>query len=136
MAPCYVLDKLMHNGAWMWTIQQKSQFYIPYTRHYNPLLIWNRSWIQTIHKDRIFWKNLLEKRFWLSKSGYKIYKPRVMMARVQYIINIIVKALAGSQGIVNFVNNEGLGFLKLANIVLILINPSPCYVKRGYFQAS
>ena len=24
---------------------------------------------------------------------------------------------------------EGIGFLKLANIVLILINPSPCYVK-------
>ena len=41
-----------------------------------------------------------------------------------------------SQGIVNFVNNEGLGFLKLANIVLISINPSPCYVKRCYFQAS
>ena len=25
--------------------------------------------------------------------------------------------------------NEGLGFLKLADIVLILISPSPCYVK-------
>ena len=37
-------------------------------------------------------------------------------------------------GIVNFcksfIHNEGLGFLKLANVVLILINPSPCYVKN------
>ena len=34
--------------------------------------------------------------------------------------------------IVNFISClyiEGLGFLELADIVLILINPSPCYVK-------
>ena len=37
------------------------------------------------------------------------------------------------EDIVDFVSclyarNEGLGFLKLADIVLIIINPSPCYV--------
>ena len=47
----------------------------------------------------------------------------------------MVKAPTGSQDIANFVSclyktiNKGLGFLKLADIVLILINPSPCYVK-------
>ena len=39
--------------------------------HYNPLLIRNRSWILTIHKDRIFWKNLLEKTFLTSKKWVK-----------------------------------------------------------------
>ena len=29
-----------------------SILYIPYTRHYNPLLIRNRSWILTIHKAK------------------------------------------------------------------------------------
>ena len=47
---------------------------------------------------------------------------------------VMVKALAGSQDIVNFVSclyitRAYVGFLKLADIVLILINPSPCYVK-------
>ena len=37
--------------------------YIPYTRHYNPLLIRNPSWLLTIHKGRLFWKKLLEKTF-------------------------------------------------------------------------
>ena len=45
-------------------------------------------------------------------------------------VYIMVKAPAGNQGIVILlVVNEGLGFLKLANIMLILINPCPCYVK-------
>ena len=51
---------------------------LPYTRHYNPLLIWNRSWILTIHKVRILQKKLLEKSFltfkkWVEKiqtAGY------------------------------------------------------------------
>ena len=42
--------------------------YRPYARHYNPLLISNRSWILTIHKARFFFKKPLEKRFWTSKS--------------------------------------------------------------------
>ena len=36
---------------------------IPYTRHYNPLLIWNRSLILTIHKSRTLRKKPLEKTF-------------------------------------------------------------------------
>ena len=49
----------------------------------------------------------------------------------------MAKAPTGSQDIANFVSclyktiNKGLGFLKLADIVLILINPSPCY---GYVK--
>ena len=44
----------------------------------------------------------------------------------------MVKAPAWSQDIVNFVSclyvhNESLGFLKSADIVLILISPSTCY---------
>ena len=31
-------------------------------------------------------------------------------------------------GIFFVIHNKGLGFLKFADIVLILINPSPCYV--------
>ena len=37
--------------------------YIPYARHYNPLLIRNRSWILTIHNARILRKKPLEKTF-------------------------------------------------------------------------
>ena len=39
------------------------QSYILYTRHYNPLLIRNRSRILTIHKARILRKKPLEKTF-------------------------------------------------------------------------
>ena len=46
---------------------------------------------------------------------------------------VMFEAPAGSQGLVNCVSylvniNEGLGLLKLVNIVLNLIKPSPCYV--------
>ena len=33
-----------------------------YARHHKLLLIRSRSWIQAIHKDRIFWKNLLKSK--------------------------------------------------------------------------
>jgi hypothetical protein len=45
--------------------------YIPYARHYNPLLIWNLSWILTIHKVRILQKKLLKKPFLAFKNGVK-----------------------------------------------------------------
>ena len=35
------------------------------------ILIRNRSWILTIHKDRIFWKNLLENKEMVFKNGVK-----------------------------------------------------------------
>ena len=44
---------------------------IPYARHYNPLLIWNRSWILTVHKVRILRKKLLKKAFLAFKNGVK-----------------------------------------------------------------
>ena len=40
-------------------------------RHYNLLLITKRSWIIAIHKDRIFWKNLLENKEMVFKNGVK-----------------------------------------------------------------
>ena len=49
--------------------RMKGQMDIPYVRHYNLLLIWNRSWILTEHKVRITQKKLLKKRFWPSKMG-------------------------------------------------------------------
>ena len=60
------------------------KLFIWYARHHNPLLITNRSWILTIHKGRIFWKNLLEKTFLTFKKWVKIYKPWVIMARVHF----------------------------------------------------
>ena len=40
--------------------------------HYNLLLITNRSWILTLHKGRIFRKNLIEKTFLTFKKWVKI----------------------------------------------------------------
>ena len=48
--------------------------YIPYARHHNPLLIRNHSWILTIHKDRIFWKTLLENKEMVFKNRVKNIK--------------------------------------------------------------
>ena len=48
-----------------------SKTYVPYTRHYNPLLIRNRSLIQTIHESRILRKKPLEKMFFYFKKWVK-----------------------------------------------------------------
>ena len=45
--------------------------WLPYTRHHKPLLITSRSWIQAIHKDRIFWKNLLKNKEMVFENGVK-----------------------------------------------------------------
>ena len=63
---------------------------IPYARHHKPLLIRSRTWIQAIHKDRIFWKNLLKNKEMVFGNGGKIYKPRLIMARVRYTFNVLV----------------------------------------------
>ena len=52
-------------------VQQDSPIQLPYARHYNPLLIRNRSWILTIHKARILRKKLLEKTFLNFKKWVK-----------------------------------------------------------------
>ena len=44
---------------------------IPYARHHKPLLITSRSWIQAIHKDRIFCKNLLKNKEMVFENGVK-----------------------------------------------------------------
>ena len=44
---------------------------VPYARHHKPLLIKSRSWIQAIHKDRIFWKNLLKNKEMVFENGVK-----------------------------------------------------------------
>ena len=49
----------------------RAQSYMPYARHYNPLLITKRSRIQAIHKDRIFWKKLLENKEMVFKNEVK-----------------------------------------------------------------
>ena len=46
---------------------------LQYPRHDKPLLIRSRSLIQTIHKDRIFWKNILEKKEMVFKKLGKKY---------------------------------------------------------------
>ena len=44
---------------------------VPYQRHHKLLLITSRSWIQAIHKDRIFWKNLLKNKEMVFENGLK-----------------------------------------------------------------
>ena len=49
----------------------KRSKYLPYARHHKPLLNRSRSWIQAIHKDRIFWKNLLKNKEMVFGNGVK-----------------------------------------------------------------
>ena len=50
--------------------EEEAVSYLPYPRHHNPLLIRNRSWVLTIHKERILWKNLETKEM-VFKNGVK-----------------------------------------------------------------
>ena len=63
----------------LYTFRRLHLLQLPYAHHYNPLLIRNRSWILTIYKTKVHsaWMNF--------KKWVKIYKPRVIMARVRYI---------------------------------------------------
>ena len=45
--------------------------HLPYARHHKLLLITSLSWIQAIHKDRIFWKNLLKNKEMVFGNGVK-----------------------------------------------------------------
>ena len=40
-------------------------------RHHKPLLIKSLSWMQAIHKDRIFWKNLIKNKEMVFGNGVK-----------------------------------------------------------------
>ena len=44
---------------------------LPYAPHHKLLLIRSRSWIKAIHKDRIFWKNLLKNKEIVFGNGVK-----------------------------------------------------------------
>ena len=52
------------------------QLNIPYAHHYNPLLIWNCSWILTIHKVRNLQKKLHKTPFLAFKNGVKSIQNR------------------------------------------------------------
>ena len=54
-----------------WVIWQNCNLQLPYACHHKPLLITSRSWIQAIHKDRIFWKNLLKNKEMVFENGVK-----------------------------------------------------------------
>ena len=64
----------MTSRPWCCTMELNSlwtRIWIPYARHYNLLLIWNRSWILTVLKVRILWKKLLKLSFLSFKNGVK-----------------------------------------------------------------
>ena len=48
--------------SWLFFINFRLMRYLLYTCHHNPLLVTNRSWILVVHKGRIFWKKILEKK--------------------------------------------------------------------------
>ena len=75
---------------------------IPYARHYNPLLIRNRSWILTIHKARILRKKPLEKTFLDFKKWVKsIQTAGYNGARTVY--NIQAAASSGAHMVVRLI---------------------------------
>ena len=70
--------------------------HILYARHHNLPLIRNRSWKLTIHKDRTFWKNLLENKEMVFKNGVKnIQTTSYNGARTVIIIVILQYLLSG-----------------------------------------
>ena len=73
----------VRKNRWLPNSYHKTANWLPHARHHNPFLIRNRSWILAIHKDRISPKNLLENKEMVFKKWEKIYKPRIMMARVR-----------------------------------------------------
>ena len=72
------------------TLKRKNSIWVPYARHYNPLLIRNRSWILTIHKAGILRKNPLEKTFvdfkkWVKSIetvGYNVVRTVLQVRKV------------------------------------------------------
>ena len=60
------------NNFILWKLlEYKPHFWILYAHHHKPLLITSCSWIQAIHKDRIFWKNLLRNKEMVFENGVK-----------------------------------------------------------------
>ena len=58
--------------------------WIQYVRYHIPLLIKIRCSILAIqHQERIFWRKLIDNKEIDIENGVKMYKPRIIMARVQ-----------------------------------------------------
>ena len=58
-------------------------------RHHKPLLIKSLSWMQAIHKDRIFWKNLIKNKEMVFGDGVKnIQAAAYNGERTVYIVTI------------------------------------------------
>ena len=61
------------------------EFRIPYAQHHNP-----HSWLETafeyVHKIEFSQKTSLKTKKWTSKMRSKNIKPRVIMARVRYLL--------------------------------------------------
>jgi hypothetical protein len=53
---------------------------------YRTCAIISRSWLQAIHKDRIFLKNLLKNKEMVFENGVKNIQAALIMARVQYFV--------------------------------------------------
>ena len=89
---------------------------IPYTRHHKPLLIRSRSWMQAIHKDRIFWRNLLKNKEMVFGNGVKNIKAAACNgARTVHIyISCAVRHFYGTE----FDTWAGWRYWKLPNLSL------------------
>ena len=61
--------------------------YVPYAHHYKPLLIRRHSWIQAIHKGRIFWKNLLKNKEMVFENGVKNIQAAACNGACTVVIN-------------------------------------------------
>ena len=96
-----------------------------------------QSVILTIHKDKIFCKSSLKTKKWSSKSGWKVYKPWVIMARVRYIVqwhkssilmlitDIIKKLIELDRYLCNLKHTET--SLNMFRSIYIIINFINCY---------
>ena len=67
----YICASLPHLAFESCDLLKLRKKYKPYVRHLNPLLITNRSLILAIHKDRNFFKKLLENKEIVFKEWVK-----------------------------------------------------------------
>ena len=74
VAKCLLNLKLEVQGSWFSNSSHNFiSKYVLYWRHFNPLVITNRSWVLTINKDKIFKKkNLENKEIFFKKQLEKI----------------------------------------------------------------
>ena len=99
---------------------------IPYARHYNPLLIRNRSWILTIHKARILRKKPFEKTFLDFKKWVKsIQSAGYNGART---VDVLRKNLQSTSGWFQILQQTAKAFRGLA----MLRCPNKSSVKVAY----